>query len=212
MHLIINYRISEQLPIADRKAFLLGGVAPDAAANKETSHFYRGSHDDYSRYIDYTGFLRTCESEANRPYVWGYFTHLIADDIWLKGFYKPWLRNRLAADPKLGPLYHNDFRLLNGQLVEHYGLRDALKQSVYGSPTAVDLPEVSAADVQALLPHVLVDLDYSDEVLRMPLQVFTFNQITGYIETSVEQGVRNLQAVLGCQSSPSASSHAARNG
>lgn len=53
MHLIIANRIAERLSIEDKAAFLLGGVAPDAVSTKEASHFFRGDHQDYSRFIDY---------------------------------------------------------------------------------------------------------------------------------------------------------------
>ena len=94
MHLVIANRIAENLSIEDRTPFLLGGIAPDAVAPKDLSHFFTGDVQDYSRSIDYKGFLDKYRSQAENHYLLGYFTHLIADDIWLKGFYLPWLKKQ----------------------------------------------------------------------------------------------------------------------
>lgn len=57
MNLIIANRIAECLSIEDKTSFLIGGVAPDAVSPKEVSHFFKGEVQDYSRHIDYKGFL-----------------------------------------------------------------------------------------------------------------------------------------------------------
>lgn len=57
MHLIIGHRIAERLNIQDRTSFLLGSVAPDAVQTKDESHFFRGEHQNFTRYIDYHEFL-----------------------------------------------------------------------------------------------------------------------------------------------------------
>ena len=135
MHLIIANRIAECLSIEDKTPFLLGGIAPDAVSPKDLSHFFIGEVQDYSRSIDYKGFLHKYSSQVENHYILGYFTHLIADDIWLKGFYLPWLRNRMDVDKELFNLYHNDFRLLNGKLLEYYGFTDELRKTLSDIPT-----------------------------------------------------------------------------
>ena len=57
MHLIIADRIAERLSIKEKNMFLVGGISPDAVNSKESSHFFRGDHSDYSRHIDYQEFL-----------------------------------------------------------------------------------------------------------------------------------------------------------
>ncbi|GIO51992.1 zinc dependent phospholipase C family protein [Paenibacillus cineris] len=193
MHLIIGYRIAEKLYIQDRTSFLLGSVAPDAVQTKDESHFFKGEHQNYTRYIDYHGFLNKYKLYSDNPYVLGYFTHLIADDQWLKGFYMPWLRNRMEADAGLYPLYHNDFRLLNGKLLEHYGCTEEMRQAISGSPKVIDLEEVKAKEAIDIVPHVLGDMDYDKHRIDEPLNVFSLIQIEGYIETSVNIGVMKLQ-------------------
>lgn len=123
----------------------------------------------------------------------GYFTHLIADDIWLKGFNLSWLRNRMEANKELYSISHNDFRLLNGKLLEHYGLKNELRKYVYASPAIIDLQEVKSKDVEQFIPLVLGDMEYDKEALNEKLHVFTFEQIIGYIETSVEIGLIKIK-------------------
>jgi len=196
MHLIIGYRIAAKLNIQDRTSFLLGSVAPDAVQTKDESHFFRGEHQNNTRYIDYHEFLNKYKKYSDNPYVLGYFIHLIADDQWLKGFYMPWLRNRMEADAGLYPLYHNDFRLLNGKLLEHYSCTEEMRQAISGSPKIIDLEEVKAKDAIGIVPHVLGDMDYEKRVIDELLDVFSFIQIEGYIETSVNIGVMNLQRII----------------
>lgn len=196
MHLIIGHRIAERLNIEDRASFLLGSVAPDAVQTKDESHFFKGEHQNYTRYIDYHGFLDKYKSYSDNLFVLGYFTHLIADDQWMKGFYMPWLRNRMEEDEGVYPLYHNDFRLLNGKLLEHYGCIKEMRQAIGGSPKAIDLEEVKSTEAIGYVTDVLGDMEYEKQVIEEPLNVFSFIQIKGYIETSVNIGVMNLQRLI----------------
>ena len=200
MHVIIARKIAEKLSIEDKVSFLIGGIAPDAVSSKDASHFFAGDLKDYSRHVDYMAFLEKYKDEAENPYVLGYFTHLIADDIWLQGFYLPWLKNRLEADTELSKRYHNDFQLLNGKLLEYYGLKEELKSSLFLKPIALDLEEVAAKEVMEFFPSVIGDMEYDkDIVLNDSLHVFTFDQIIGYIETSVDKGaveITKLQSTM----------------
>lgn len=193
MHLIIANKIAERMSLEHKTLFLLGSVAPDAVSTKNESHFFKGETQDYSRSVDYKGFLQKYSSQAENPFILGYFTHLIADDIWLKGFYLCWLRNRMEANKGYYNRYHNDFRLLNGKLLEYYGYKEELRKSIYSSPAIMDLQEVNSKDVEAFIPDVLGDMEYDEEVIDEKLHVFTFDQIVGYIETSVESGLTFLK-------------------
>ena len=196
MHLVIANRIAEQLSIEDKTTFLLGGIAPDAVSPKDLSHFFKGEEQDYSRSIDYKGFLDKYSSLAESHYILGYFTHLIADDIWLKGFYLPWLKNRMEVDKEILNLYHNDFRLLNGKLLDYYGFKDEFKEMLCDTPAILNLQEVKSKDVEEFIPYVVGDMEYGKEVINEKLHVFTFNQIIGYIETSVDKGLMSIKPIL----------------
>ncbi|SEO97255.1 zinc dependent phospholipase C family protein [Paenibacillus sp. OV219] len=193
MHAIIAIRMAESLSIEERTLFLLGSIAPDAVSTKNESHFFQGDVHDFSRSVDYAGFLYKYNAHAASAYILGYYTHLVADDIWLKGFNLSWLRNRMEANKELYNQYHKDFRVLNGQLLEHYGLKDELNRLLFHSDDVIDLVEVKSKDVEALIPHVIEDMNYSPEVIAEKLQVFTFDQILGYIETSVEVALIKLK-------------------
>ena len=198
MHSIIGEKIAQSLSIEDKASFLLGSIAPDAVFShdeKNLSHFFIGDVQDYSRCVDYKGFLHKYGSHIDHPYILGYFAHLIADDIWLRGFYLSWLKNRMDADEDLYKLYHNDFRLLNGKLLEHYGLTDELRDSFSHIPAIIDLDEVTTKEVEEFVPYVLGDMEYDEEILDEALNVFTFNQMVGYIETSVDQGKLNIEQI-----------------
>lgn len=201
MHLIIGNKIADSISIEDKTSFLLGSVAPDAVfgfEEKNLSHFFIGEVQDYSRSVDYNSFLTKYSSriENINPYILGYYTHLIADDIFLRGFNLSWLRNRMEADEGLHKLYHNDFRLLNGKLLEHYGFTDELKKQINYVPSVPDLEEVTSQDVERFVPYVLGDMEYDKEITHEDLNVFTFNQIIGYIETSVELGLLKTRSLL----------------
>lgn len=189
MHLIIANKIADQLSITDKNSFLLGGIAPDAVSSKETSHFFKGSHENYSRGIDYDAFYEKYRDITEADYILGYYKHLISDDIWLKGFFLSWLRNRQENDEGIFYRYHNDFRLLNGKLLSFYELTKEVWDTVDDIAFIPDLDEVKAKEIKDLLPHVKEDMNYSEQDIDEELSVFTFEQIIGYIETSVEKGI-----------------------
>lgn len=196
MHLIIANKIADSLAIKDKSSFLIGGIAPDAVPTKDISHFFKGEVQNYTRYIDYHGFLHKYSSYKVSHYVLGYFAHLIADDIWLQGFNLAWLKNRMEADEGLYKRYHHDFRLLNGKLLEYYGVMDELRNWLSIQPTIMDLQEVKASEVKLFISSALGDMEYDQDDLDEKLHVFTFDQIVGYIETSVDKGIIHLKPIL----------------
>lgn len=196
MHLIISGKIANQIPITDKNAFLLGGIAPDAVSPKELSHFFEGNHNDFSRRIAYEKFYGKYSKYDHSDYILGYYIHLIADDLWLKGFYLPWLKNRLENDPEIFNRYHHDFHLLNGKLLNHYGIGIDVLKDLYTDNSVPDLAEVTANQAKKLLLYVEEDMNYSQKELDEKLTVFTFEQILGYIETSVEKSISLLKERL----------------
>ncbi|HEF1904274.1 hydrolase [Bacillus cereus] len=191
MHVIIANGIAEKLCIQDKTSFLLGGVAPDAvhsAEEKGTSHFYAGTTKNYTRRINYDSFFHKYEAHIDSPFILGYYTHLIADDNWLSGFFLPWLKNRIENDETIAPLYYNDFELLNAKLLHHYDQEQQLFSLLNQEAHIVDIEEVSKENVLAFRKYLFEDMLYPEQHLHEDLQVFTFNQIVGYIETAIEKG------------------------
>ena len=59
-----------------------------------------------------------------------------------------------------------------------------------------ELEEVSSKEVEAFLPYIAGDMKYNLSVLNEPLNVFTLNQIIGYIETSATKGTMAIHSLL----------------
>ncbi|MBE5104926.1 hydrolase [Bacillus cereus] len=191
MHVIIANGIAEKLSIQDKTSFLLGGVAPDAVhskAEKGISHFYAGTTKNYTRRIDYDAFIHKYDAHMDSPFLLGYYTHLIADDNWLSGFFLPWLKNRIENDETIAPMYYNDFKLLNAKLLHHYDKEQQFFSLLNQEAHIVDIEEVSKENVLAFRKYLFEDMLYPEQHLHEDLQVFTFNQIIGYIETAIEKG------------------------
>lgn len=198
MHFVIAHEIIRKIPDLDRDAFLIGAIAPDAVSPKGGSHFFQGSHENYTRRIGYDAFLEKYSDDAHKNYILGYYSHLIGDDLWLTGFYIPWLKNRIKLDSSIQEKYHHDFHLLNGKLAEYYGIcQKSLYSLEVSDHTAVELNEVKISDVKKFLPFLINDFNYCQAVIEQPLEVFTFEQIIGYIETSVEHSVYHIEKVRG---------------
>ncbi|MFD2042957.1 hydrolase [Ornithinibacillus salinisoli] len=193
MHLIIANEIADRLSIGNKQAFLIGGIAPDAVSPKDLSHFFEGDHEEFTRKIAYEKFYQKYPSKDE--YILGYYTHLIADDMWLKGFFIPWLKNRMENEESIFEKYHGDFRLLNSKLLHHYQLDVQLLDGMEHIDL-IDLEEVKASDVKEFVPYVKEDMNYSMEDLEAKLQVFTFEQIRGYVETSVEKSLLKLKEIM----------------
>ena len=191
MHAIIANKIAEKLCIQDKTSFILGGVAPDAvhsAKEKGASHFYAGTTKNYTRRIDFNSFFQKYKAHMDSPFLLGYYTHLIADDNWLSGFFLPWLKNRIENDETIAPMYYNDFKLLNAKLLHHYDKEQQLFSLLNQEAHIIDIEEVSKENVLAFRKYLFEDMLYPEQHLHENLQVFTFDQIVGYIETAIEKG------------------------
>lgn len=193
MHAIIAKKVADALHITNKSAFILGGIAADATQNKEMSHFYTGSHENYTRSVDYEAFIEKYNEYAQEDYILGYYTHLIADWYWLQGFYLPWLKNRIEANAEMLHLYHQDFRLLNTKLIHYYQFKDELIEYLTNDTPLIALDEVHPNDVFQFSRYAIEDMHDNTSNLDTPLTVFTLEQIVGYIETSVEKSIYMIQ-------------------
>src|SRR5690625_2149228 len=193
MHALISDKILKEITVENNSFVLLGGLAPDAAVkNKEISHFYTGNHKKYTRRIDYNKFYNKYINALQRDYILGYYCHLIADDLWLTGFFSPWLKNRIESNEETLNAYHEDFRLLNGKLSEHYGV--AVKDfDIHIPNNLMNIEEVEDDELNQFLHLIQTDFDYNHEELEKPLTVFTLEQMIGYIETAVAKSIYCLK-------------------
>lgn len=185
MHAVIAYEVSLQLNVEDSSLFILGGIAPDSVSDKKLSHFFKGDVKSYDRSGDFSGFLEKY-GDLNDDYIMGYFTHIVADDLWLSTFYLPWLRYYMADDESYQHRYYKDFESFNGILNERY---PQLKKIVGEIKVPTDLQEVSIISkegLEELLKDIVNDLE--DNHIE-ELDIFKYDQIVSYLKTAVEKSV-----------------------
>ncbi|UOQ42585.1 zinc dependent phospholipase C family protein [Halobacillus salinarum] len=191
MHLLIADKVADQLDVVtNNNLFLLGGIAPDALIPKTHSHFYKGEVNRFTREVDFIGFYERHQNEAPYEFILGYFTHLVADDLWLKGFYLPWLKNRMNHDPAMYDRYHRDFQLLNGKLLDYYKKAERFKRELHYENVNFQADFFHSEKLKDFLHEIFADIDDNSKSRSEPLDVLSLEQIIGYIESS------SLKAIL----------------
>jgi hypothetical protein len=200
MHLIIANKVYEKLNISTQQPFLLGGIAPDAAFSRERkniSHFYEGDLSDETRFVNYHSFIDKYSSEIKSEFMLGYLTHLVADDVWIKFIYfKNNFKSRLDADPSLLERWHNDFRILNGRLIERYKCLDLKNNLIQCNPLKYNIDEINYSELEILINDSLNDFKYSKEELVKELQVYNISEVMDYIKLSIDSAVILCSAIL----------------
>ncbi|MGI1807125.1 zinc dependent phospholipase C family protein [Exiguobacterium sp. TDN 0502] len=185
MHAYIGQRLITSLPELDPARFLLGAVAPDARYDeKEQAHYYTGELASGTRAIDYEAFWKDATS-WDPSFRSGYYVHLIADDIWLRGFYMSWLRQAIIADASIGSKYHDDFK--------RYNTRIAPLVSWDEQALTEALDELRMQSRWKALPHFIKDLEEDRRtVLQQEYDILLPLQLDGYIETAIERSIYHL--------------------
>lgn len=185
MHAYIGQRLITLLPELDPARFLIGTIAPDARHDeKEQAHYYTGELASGTRAIDYEAFWRDSAS-WNPSFRSGYYVHLIADDIWLRGFYMGWLRQAIIADASIGSRYHDDFRRYNTRIAPFVNWNE---QAINGA-----LHEVSVQSRWKALPHFIREVEEDRRtVLPQEYDILLPCQLDGYIETAIERSIHHL--------------------
>lgn len=200
MHLIIAEHVSEKLKLKNKHMFLLGGIAPDAVSAVETkaaSHYFGGSLDDGTRFVDYKRFVEKYPLDVQTEYGLGYLTHLISDDVWLKHVYfENNLKNRVDADPALLYRWHRDFRKLNGRLIDWFGCGN-LKTELMKAPLHPSaIGEIEQGNLQRFIEEAVEDFIYTEEELASELQVYSMEEILDYIDSATDKAVEVCRSIL----------------
>lgn len=170
MHLVIGNEVLAHLTDVDRTAFLLGNLAPDATTSKQNTHYYAGRHEDMTRRLDLEQYWVDSVDE-NQSFRLGYYCHLVADEIWLQGFYKAWLKQVITKDPEKQAMYYADFDSYNARLVQRL---DAFDFDV--------LTNAAQGDLLALILKIKQDAKATEEGTY---KMFLPHQLDGYVETCI---------------------------
>lgn len=170
MHLVIANEVWAHLTDVDRTAFLLGNLAPDATTSKQNTHYYAGQHEDMTRRLDLDQYWLDSVDE-DRSFRLGYYCHLVADEIWLQGFYKACLKQVITKDPEKQAMYYADFDAYNARLTQRL---DAFEFDV--------LTDAARDELLALILKVKRDAEATEEGTY---KMFLPHQLDGYVETCI---------------------------
>lgn len=196
MHLIIADYVCKELLVEERGQILLGAIAPDATQVKFDTHF-KGPRFRFSDGTpwEYGRFIMKYKRRISEPFILGYLTHLVADEVWAMKSYFSGFKDRLKNDPALYDRYHQDFRLCNAKLNEMYAadeLYDALASAVH----VPKIEEVDENGVLELKKYALEDFHYPVEHVTQELDVFSFEEIVAYIERSAYRALDVCRPLL----------------
>ncbi|AEI44031.1 zinc dependent phospholipase C family protein [Paenibacillus mucilaginosus] len=177
MHLIIADALAKEVGAQAPGALLLGALAPDAAkadeAASEALHFASRS------YIAYGDFLHRYGERMPDPFLLGYLSHLVGDDIWSIFVHASGLRDRVREEPRLAKVYYRDFLLCNAKLLEAYP-----KEELYAALLEAEIPSGWSGREGGLGPllaeqkrRALLDFDYPAAHLTEELQLITLGDV-----------------------------------
>nr|WP_300997440.1 zinc dependent phospholipase C family protein [Exiguobacterium sp.] len=170
MHLVIANEVWPRLSNVDQKGFLLGNLAPDATTVKQDTHYYAGNHNDLTRRLDIERYW--AESiHTDMSFRLGYYCHLVADEIWLQGFYKGWLKQVITQDQSKQTAYYADFDAYNAPLAKRLGNFDFEMLKTDVTDELFELIKKIEQDAQATIEGTYT--------------MFLPHQFEGYVDTCV---------------------------
>jgi len=135
IHYLFGELISRDVPLSDKKRFILGSILPDAieTANRNTSHFKVET--PTHKYFDFEAFRNQYSAQILQDDLYlGYYMHLVED-----AFYRGFFYNGTYIMPRTReevPSLHRDYHILNAYIVQKYQLQNCLDQtfSIKGTP------------------------------------------------------------------------------
>lgn len=191
MHAIIAHEITKRIKFEDTDMFLLGAIAPDAYSDKEKTHYFTGDALQFSRRVDYSAFIDDFDI-ALSDYHLGYYCHLIADEMWLQGFYSPWLKKLIEVKPEIQQSYFNDFQNLNALLQTEYSdIKDAY-QSIKIPLNIPVICGITFDSMNNLMSAINADFNTTSQD---ELKVFRYDQISAHLKRAVDHCVYRLKSL-----------------
>lgn len=101
IHMAVGSRVIGEKGISEssfKDAFLLGNIIPDAMARtaKKESHFWDDeTYKNLNRIPNVDDFIKKYGDRLNNPFVLGYYTHLLLDNLFVKEY---WQNNFILLD------------------------------------------------------------------------------------------------------------------
>jgi len=162
--------------------FLVGNEAHDvdkiSQMSKDETHYLVPSNRG-TRRIDLRAFLQEHPETLSYSFTLGYYTHLLADEVWLTDvFMKVVPPQDNPRRPAVLERYYEDFKKLNPYLVHKYGLQPL-------PSTATEAVPADFAD-KACVDKLIQDYnaDFTGETIG-DLEVLSITQIDVYIANVV---------------------------
>jgi hypothetical protein len=199
MHLIIGEIVASSLDvIKNKRDFLIGSIAPDAAFSferKVITHYFEGDVDKRTRHVNYQRYIDTYLSDIKDDYSLGYLTHLISDNVWMEHIYYPYeLKQKQDLDPTFLQRWYSDFRKMNTKLLCHYNmgyLKDWLE--IDALPREID--DITQDDLQKFIDVIYGDFEIIEENKDCELEVYNFDDIIEYINLSKSKAIAVIEEI-----------------
>ena len=129
IHYLFGELICREIPLSDKKRFLLGSILPDAidTANRDTSHFIVETRTH--KFFDFAAFRNQYPDLINQDDLYlGYYMHLVED-----AFYRAFFYNSNYTMPRSReevPMLHQDYHILNDYIVKKYQLQNCFDLTI----------------------------------------------------------------------------------
>ncbi len=140
IHTCIAIEICKVIDIPDKKRFFYGNILPDIVSlyhgSKDLSHFKGEPQSEFYTPFNYNSFYTKYKDKMSDSVYLGYLMHLIADDIWLRKIYIPYVKVNISENNKseLIKKYYTDFLKLNIFLIPKFNIKKDCVESVNDIP------------------------------------------------------------------------------
>ncbi|SEC03846.1 zinc dependent phospholipase C family protein [Paenibacillus sp. GP183] len=199
MHLIIGEIVASSLDvIKNKRDFLIGSIAPDAAFSFERkvfTHYFEGDVDKRTRQVNYQRYIDTYLSDINDDYSLGYLTHLISDNAWMEYIYYPYeLKQKQDLDPTFLQRWYSDFRKMNTKLLCHYNM-GYLKNWLEIDALPREIDDITQDDLQKFIEVMYEDFEIIEQNKYCELEVYNFDDIIEYINLSKSKAIAVIEEI-----------------